>query len=141
MKAGGGEADQGVAGLDPLAGDDRVEVDEADRGAAQLDARDDVADLRDLAAGDLDAGLLGAGAEALADLAADLGRRLAAEDEVDQRDRLGADADQVVHVHRDAVDPDRVEAPELFGDDHLRADAVGAEGDALVLADAASTLA
>ena len=46
-----------------------------------------------------------------------------------QRDRLGADADQVVDVHRDAVDPDRVEAPELLGDHHLRPDAVGAERD------------
>ena len=30
---------------------------------------------------------------------------------VDHRDRLGADADQVVDVHRDAVDADRVERP------------------------------
>ena len=50
-------------------------------------------------------------------------------DVVQQRDRLGADADQVVDVHRDAVDPDRVEAPRLLGDDHLRADAVGRQRD------------
>ena len=48
---------------------------------------------------------------------------------VDHRARLGADADQVVHVHRDAVDPDRVEAARLLGDDQLRADAVRAERD------------
>ena len=53
--------------------------------------------------------------------------RLLDRDVVHQRDRLGADADQVVHVHRDAVDPDRVEPPELLGDDHLRADAVGGQ--------------
>ena len=32
-------------------------------------------------------------------------------DVVEQRQRLGADADQIVDVHRHAVDPDRVEAP------------------------------
>ena len=48
---------------------------------------------------------------------------------VEQRQRLGADADQVVDVHRHAVDPDRVEAPRLLGDDHLGADAVGGQRD------------
>ena len=48
---------------------------------------------------------------------------------VEQRDRLGADADDVVDVHRDAVDPDGVVAAGLLGDDQLRADAVGAERD------------
>ena len=141
MKAGGGEADQGVAGLDPLASDDRVEIDEPDRGTTQLPALDDVADLGDLASRDLDPRLLGAGAETLADLAADLGRCLAAEDEVDEGDRLGADADQVVHVHRDQVDADRLEAAELLGDDHLGPHAVGAEGDAPVVSSSRRTLA
>ena len=50
-------------------------------------------------------------------------------DVVDHRDRLGADADQVVDVHRDAVDADRVEALRLLGDDQLGADAVGADRD------------
>ena len=62
-------------------------------------------------------------------------------DVVEQRERLGADADQVVDVHRDAVDPDRVEAPRLLGDDHLRADAVGGERDAEARARPACTLA
>ena len=44
---------------------------------------------------------------------------------VDQRDRLGADADDVVDVHRDAVDADGVEPVGLLGDDQLRADPVG----------------
>ena len=52
---------------------------------------------------------------------------------VDQRDRLGADADDVVDVHRHAVDPDRVEAARLLGHDHLRAGGVGPDGDAEVV--------
>ena len=35
---------------------------------------------------------------------------------VDHRDRLGADADEVVDVHRDAVDPDGVEPAGLLGE-------------------------
>ena len=50
-------------------------------------------------------------------------------DVVEHRQRLGADADHVVDVHRHAVDPDRVEAPELLGDQQLGADAVGRERD------------
>ena len=49
---------------------------------------------------------------------------------VEQRDRLGADADDVVDVHRDAVDADRLEPVGLLGDDELRADAVGRQRDA-----------
>jgi hypothetical protein len=110
VQAGGGEADQRVARLDPLAGDDRVERDEADRRAAELPAFDDVADLCDLAARDLDARLLGTGAQADADLPADVGVGVATEDEVEHRERLGADTHEVVDVHRHAVDADRVEA-------------------------------
>ena len=54
---------------------------------------------------------------------------------VEQRQRLGPDADQVVDVHGHAVDPDRVEAPRLLGDDHLGADAVGGQRDAEVGSD------
>ena len=135
MEAGGGNADDRVAGRDQLAGDDRVERDEADCAARQLEAVDDVADLGDLATGDLDPGELGAPAQALADRIADLGVGGLAEDEVDEGDRLGADADQVVDVHRDAVDADRLESTELLGDHHLGPDAVGAEGDPGVLVD------
>ena len=52
-------------------------------------------------------------------------------DVVDHRDRLGADADEVVDVHRDAVDADRVVAgPSICGDQHLGADAVGGDREA-----------
>ena len=51
-------------------------------------------------------------------------------DVVEHRDRLGADADQVVDVHRDAVDPDGVVAVHHLGDEQLRADAVGRDREA-----------
>jgi hypothetical protein len=129
MEPGGREPDQRVAGLDPLTADDRVQRHQSDCRAAQIPAGDDVAHLGDLAAGDLDPRQLGSGAKPGPDLPAHLGIGLAAEDEVQHRDRLGADADQVVHVHRDAVDADGVEPTELLGDDHLGADPVGAERD------------
>ena len=50
-------------------------------------------------------------------------------DVVEHRQRLGADADHVVDVHRHAVDPDRVEAAELLGDQQLGPDPVGRERD------------
>ena len=76
------------------AGDDPVERHDADRAAGELEPVDDVADLGDLAARDLDPGQLGATAQAVADRPALLGVGGRAEDEVDQRDRLGADADR-----------------------------------------------
>ncbi len=129
VQTGARQPDHRVAGRDRISGDDRVEGDDPDRAAGQLEAGDDVADLGDLAARDLDPGDLGTAPEALPDRAAQLRVGGRAEDEVDQGDRLGADADQIVDVHRDAVDPDRLEPPEPFGDDHLRADPVGPEGD------------
>ena len=43
---------------------------------------------------------------------------------IEHRDRLSADADDVVDVHRDAVDTDRFEPVGLLGKDELRTDAV-----------------
>ena len=60
---------------------------------------------------------------------ADLGVGAVDGEVVHHRQRLGADADDVVHVHRHAVDPDRVPAPELLGDQQLGAHAVGGDGD------------
>ena len=88
-----------------------------------------VAELRQLAAGDLDPGQLGAARQADADLLADLRVGPLDRDVVEHRQRLGADADHVVDVHRHAVDADRVEAAELLGDQQLGADAVGGERD------------
>ena len=54
-----------------------------------------------------------------------LGHDLPDRDVVEERERLGAAAHDVVGAHRDEVDADRVEAPERGGDRGLRADAVG----------------
>ena len=58
MQAGGGEADDDVAGLHRRAVDDRVERDGAEAGAGDVDAVDHLAELGELAAGDLDPGQL-----------------------------------------------------------------------------------
>ena len=99
-------------------------------------AANQLGQLCQLAAGDLHAGLLGARLEALGDLPQHVGVGLLDRDVVEHRDRLRADADHVVHVHRDAIDADRVEAAELLGDDDLRTDAVGGQRDAEPLVDA-----
>ena len=51
-------------------------------------------------------------------------------DIVQEGDRLGADADRVVHIHRHAIDPDRVVALEHLSDEHFAADTVRAQGEA-----------
>src|SRR5207247_5807756 len=111
--------------------------------AGQLPPGDGVADLGDLPSGDLDPSQLGPAPEASADLGAHVRVRLAAEDEVEERDRLRPDADQIVDVHGDAVDADRVEPAEALGDDHLGPHAVGGHGypEALVDADHARVVA
>jgi hypothetical protein len=50
-------------------------------------------------------------------------------DVIDQRQRSRTHADQVVDIHRDAVDADRVVAIHRLGDDRLRPDPVGAQGE------------
>ena len=119
----------GSPGSHRRAVDDRVEGDGAEAGAGDVEAADQVAELGELAAGDLDPGQLGAARQADADLLADLRVGALDRDVVEHRQRLGADADHVVDVHRHAVDPDRVEAAELLGDQQLGADAVGGERD------------
>ena len=91
--------------------------------------RTSCAELGQLAAGDLDPGQLGAARQADADFLADRRVGLLDRDVVEHRQRLGADADHVVDVHRHAVDPDRVEAAELLGQHQLGPDPVGRERD------------
>ena len=92
-------------------------------------AADQLGQDRHLAAGDLDAGQLRPALEADADLLHHGRVRPLDGEVVEQRDRLRADADDVVDVHRDAVDPDGVVAAGLLGEDQLRADAVGPDRD------------
>ena len=91
----------------------------------EVEAVDDLAELCELAAGDLDPGKLGPAAKPLADLAQDAGVGRRHGDVVEHRERLRADADHVVDVHRHAVDAHRVPAPHALGEDELGADAVG----------------
>ena len=74
-------------------------------------AADQLGQHRELAARDLHLGLLGAFLEADGDRAQHGRVGLLDRDVVDEGDRIGADADQVVDVHRDAVDPDGVVSP------------------------------
>jgi hypothetical protein len=98
-------------------------------------AADDLREHRDLAARDLHPRGLGARLQAHADLGhhdrvGPLDRQV-----VEHRDRLRADAHDVVDVHGDAVDADGVEAPGLLGHDQLGADAVGPDRDPEVRCD------
>ena len=136
VQARRGDADERVARRHVGAGQDRVEGDRADGRPAQVEAvrgrvaADELGQDGELAARDLDPRRLGSDLEALADALERIGVGLLDGEVVDHRDRLGADADQVVDVHRDAVDADRLEPPRLLGDDELGADAVGRQGDA-----------
>ena len=131
--------DQRVARVDAPAGDDRVELHEPDAEAHEVEAArrrmaaHHVGQHRELPAGDLNAGLLGARTQSDADLLEHVGVGLLNGDVVEQRDRIGPDADHVVRVHPEQVDPDRVVAPELLADDHLRPDAVARQREAALL--------
>jgi hypothetical protein len=107
--------------------DHLVERDAAHRHADKVEARHHVLELRGLAAGDRDARHLGARAQAGADGVEHDRVGVRHRDVVDERERLGADADHVIDVHGDAVDADGVVFAQHVGDDGLRADAVGAE--------------
>ena len=72
-----------------------------------------------LATRDLAAGGLGTDLQAHTDARQPLGVDLLDGEVVDERDRLGADADEVVDVHRHAVDADRLQPVCLLGDDEL----------------------
>ena len=96
----GGHADDGVARRAALAGDDASSATVPDAGAHEVEARrrgvaaDQLGQLGQLAAGDLDAGLLGAGLQAERDVAQHVGLGALDGEVVEQRQRLGADADR-----------------------------------------------
>ncbi len=101
-------------------------------GARQVEFPNELGDDGDLPADDRDVRHLGPAVQSDPDLAGNLAVVSLDRDVVDEGDRLGADADHVVHVHRDAVDPDRVPAAHLLRDEDLRPDAVGAQGECIV---------
>src|SRR5262249_48797701 len=130
-------ADDHVVGYDVLADDDPVERHGAHGGAGQVEAGgaltlralDDVSHLRDLAGRDRDPRLPGAFRESFRALAQVVRVKTLDGQIVDHRDGLGADAEQVVHVHRDAIDPDRVVTTHHLRDQHLGAGAVRGNGE------------
>ena len=131
MGAAGRKPDQRVAGVDRIAKDDLVGNNGADRRAAEVKAvrrrvaADQLRQHRNLAPRYFDSGLLGADFEPFANPCQGGWVGLLYGQVIEHRDRLSADADDVVDVHRDAVDPDRLEPVGLLGKDELRADAVG----------------
>ena len=110
-----------------LAGDEPVALDDADREADEVElARLHRAGvLGHLAADQRAAGLAAALGDALDELLDLVGVELADRDVVEEEQRLGALAHDVVDAHRDEVDADRVEAAGGLGDQRLGADAVG----------------
>ena len=134
----GRQADQRVARAAVGAGHDCVQGHDPHAGAAQIKpgrggmAPDQLGDHRQLAARDLDPGVLGAALEPDGDLLERRGVDPLDREVVEHRDRLGAHADDVVDVHRDAVDPDGAQAAGLLGEDELGADAVRRQRDAEV---------
>src|SRR5256886_576601 len=93
----------------------------------QVEVADDFRHARYSPADDGDVRELRAAIQSDADLPCDLAVVVRDRHVVHEGKRLGADADHVVHVHRDAVDPDRVPTPHLLRDQHFRADAVRAQ--------------
>ena len=135
VDAAAGDADDAVSRPHVGPGIDRVERHAPDSGPRQVEARvrhralDDVAHRGDLAARDGDAGLPRAFREARAHRRQHRGLRALDGDVVDQRDGPRADTDEVVDVHRHAVDADGVVAARHLRDQRLGADPVGADGD------------
>ena len=111
-QAGRRQADQHVAGADVLAGDELVALDHADGEADEVElARVHGAGvLGHLAADERAAGLAAALGHALDELLDVVGVELADRDVVEEEQRLGALADEVVDAHGDEVDADGVEA-------------------------------
>src|SRR5262249_9511622 len=124
------DPDDDVARRDVPTVDDPFKIDAADRHAHEIEAADHIAELRDLAARDRDLRHLGAPAKSGADRIEHGRVGHLDRDVIDERQRLGADADQIVDVHGDAIDADRVVFPHHVRDDGLRADAVRAQRNA-----------
>jgi len=107
-----------------------------DAGARQVKAppraraRDQLADLGDLAARDGDVGLPGPLVKALPDLLQEAGVGLLDGDVVEHAQRLGPHAQDVVDVHGHAIDADGVVLVQHLGDEQLGSDAVGGKGQA-----------
>src|SRR3989454_2325267 len=124
-----GQADDDVSRADRPTVDDLRLPDGPEAGAREVEIPHELRDDSALPADDRDVRHLGPAVQSDADLAGDLSVVSLDCDVVDEGDRLRANADHFVHVHGDAVDPDRVPAAHLLRNEHLRPDAVGAQGE------------
>src|SRR5437667_12170040 len=109
------EAYDDVSGADRPAVHDLRLSNDPDAGSREVEFTREPGDDGNLPADDRDVRHLRSPVEPDADLASHLAVVRLDRDIVDEGDRLGADADNVVHVHRDAVDPNRVPAAHLLG--------------------------
>ena len=127
VQPGGGQADDRVTRPDRAAVDDVGPLDDADAapGQVELVRVHETGMLRGLATDEGASGVAAAGGDRPDQLADPLGHDLADRHVVEERERLGAAAHDIVGAHRDQVDADRVEASERRGDGGLRPDAVG----------------
>lgn len=96
-------------------------------GAGEVEAINQLREVRGLPADDRDVRLGGSRVQAFPDFFRDFRVRVLHRQVVDERERLSADAQRVVDVHRDAINPDRVVFLQRLGDANLGADPVGAE--------------
>src|SRR2546426_1623516 len=126
------EADDQVPRPDRSTVDDFRLPDGSEASACEVEFPNELWDDGDLPADDRDVRHLGPAVQPDADLSGDLAVVSLDRDVVHKGNRLRADADHVVHVHRDAVNPDRVPAAHLLCDKDLRPDAVGAQGERVV---------
>ena len=129
MNPGGSQPQDPLSGADGPAGIDPFERHQADGASNQVDALDDFPDLGDFSAGDADPRLARAFRQPPCQLVEHLRVGMRAGDVVDQADRTGADTDEVVDVHRHAIDSQGIVAAEHFRHQHLGAHAVRAEGE------------
>ena len=110
-----------------MSDDDTVERHQADRHPDQIEAAYRILERRDFAAGYRNPGLPGTFRQANGERPQHVGVGGLDRDVIDHRQRARTDANQIVDVHRDAVDADRVVFLHHVGDDRFRANAVGAD--------------
>ena len=128
MDAGGGDADQGVAGGYILSGDQVFPVYDADRETGQVIFILGIkaGHFRCLAADQGSAGLIAAVTDALDDLGDLFGIILAAGNVIQEKEGLAAGAGHVVDAHGDTVNADRIMPVHQESQLELGPDTVGA---------------
>src|SRR5256886_5369268 len=123
------QAHDDVSGSDRPSFHDLRLPDDAEAGAREVELAHELGYDGDFPTNDRDVRHLRSAVQPDADLTGYLAVVRFDRDVVHEGDRLGADADHVVHVHRDAIDPDRVPTAHLLGDEDLGPNAIRAQGE------------